>query len=131
MLEEMGRINHLIDMMGILRETIRNADRANRVFKDELDELQTETIELMHKLGLKKAGTEKMSVSLSTEDTPSADPEQWQEIWKWIDANGYNSLIPKKLNAAPWRELKLMGIDVPHVGTFTKTKVSLTKVRGG
>jgi hypothetical protein len=95
--------------------------------KDQARELENEVVEIMQDSGLKRAGTDIAQISISSQIVPTVDTEHWEELRRWIMANDYQQLVPRSLNQAAYRELANMGIEVPHVESFNKTKVSVTK----
>jgi hypothetical protein len=95
--------------------------------KDQARELENEVVEIMQDSGLKKAGTDTAQISISSQVVPTVDTEHWEELRVWIMENDYQQLFPRSINQAAYRELANMGIEVPHVESFQKVKVSVTK----
>ena len=97
--------------------------------KEEVKALELEVVDSLNELGLSKAGTNTANISISSTIVPTVDSEFWTEIRQWIMDNDYDALLPRSLNQAAYRELVQMGIEVPHVESFEKMKVSVTKAR--
>jgi hypothetical protein len=95
--------------------------------KDQARELENEVVETMQDAGLKRAGTDTAQISISSQVVPTVDTEHWEELRRWIMENDYQQLFPRSINQAAYRELVNMGIEVPHVDSFDKMKVSVVK----
>lgn len=120
-----GMINELYSLKQIIREQGRELE----ALKQQARELEENCVSIMDDAGLAKAGTGQANMSLSEEVCPSVDSDRWDEVRRWVLDNEYTQLLPRSLNASPFRELHEMGITIPHVGIFVKRKVSLTKAR--
>lgn len=117
-------LSQALEFLLMKREEYRYYSRQADAIKAEMTEAQNHCVDIMTALGLKKAGTANVTMSLSYEDVPNVDTEHWDELRLWAVENGYQAILPRSINAAPWRELKAMGIDVPFTSAFKKLKVS-------
>ena len=115
-----------ITRMKYLRDDYRRLDAESKALKDEYRLLEEEVVNLLKDDNLVTAGNSVASVSMSTEDVPTVDPEYWEELRQWLFDNGYADCLTKSLKAASVRELWAMGIELPHVSRFPKTKLSLS-----
>lgn len=97
--------------------------------KDEIKELEQEVVDRMNEAGLSRAGTTTANISISSTVVPTVDTDFWTEIRRWAMDNDYEALLPRSLNQAAYRELVQMGIEVPHVESFDKMKISVTKAK--
>lgn len=121
-------LDEKITRMHYLRNDFRRLDAETKALKDEFKRLEDEVIQELVDTGMTRAGNAVATVSLSEEDLPSVDPEQWDELQEYLMENGYTECIPRRLNSAPVRALWQMGIELPGVSRYTKRKLSLTKV---
>jgi hypothetical protein len=118
-----------IDRLYALKKEATEWNTLATELKDEAKELEREVVEAMSDIGLSKAGTATAQISISSQVVPTVDPDNWDSIRKWAVENDYQELLPRSLNQSAFRELLNMGIEVPNVESFQKTKVSVTKVR--
>lgn len=114
--------------------TLKNRASELRKALDSVDQdiryLTEECVVIMQDLGLTKAGTADATMSISYEAVPSVDTEHWDEVREWAVSNGYQQILPRSINAAPWRELRAAGVDVPFTEAYDKLKVSFRKAGG-
>lgn len=122
-------LNETLTRMKRLRDEYRHLDAEAKALKESYRDLEQQVIQHLSDAEMTKAGNDVAVVSLSEEDVPSVDPERWEDVRSYLIVNGYTDCLPKKLNAAPVRELWAMGINIPHVQPFTKKKLSLTSVK--
>ena len=118
-----------IDKLYAARKDISEWNALVSDLKEEIKTLELEVVDSLNELGLSKAGTNTANISISSTIVPTVDSEFWTEIRQWIMDNDYDALLPRSLNQAAYRELVQMGIEVPHVESFEKMKVSVTKAR--
>ena len=116
-----------IDEMYALRQEIREWNAVVREMQDQAAFLEEETTSAMADLGLSRAGTEKVTISLSSSIVPSVDPAHWNDIRAWAIENDFQELLPRSLNQTSYRELLEIGIEIPHVQPFEKQKMSVRK----
>ena len=120
-------LEDLIDEMHTTRERIRDIKRTLDPLEERMKELEEQVMHAMNEAGLKKAGSTRANVSLSTEEVPTVmDPDaNWPEIFHYLVENDYLEILQKRLNAAAWRELKAQGIEIPHIQPYERVKLSL------
>jgi len=120
-------LSQALEFLLMKREEYRYYSRQADAIKAEMVEAQDRCVDIMNEAGLTKAGTADVTMSLSYEEVPNVDVEHWDELRFWAVKNGYQAILPRSINAAPWRELKAMGVDVPFTSAFRKLKVSFKK----
>jgi hypothetical protein len=122
-----SELNDKIDQLYKLRKECTEWSSLLTDLKEQAKEIEQEVVEAMSDIGLSRAGTTSANISISSQIVPTVDTEHWEELRVWIMANDYQQLFPRSINQAAYRELVNMGIEVPHVDSFDKMKVSVVK----
>jgi hypothetical protein len=122
------KLDEKLTRMKYLRDDYRRLEAEAKILKEEYKTLELEVMTELEDKDLNRAGNEVAMVALSEENMPTVDPIYWQEVRDWLTENDYTDCLPRRLNAAPIRELWAMGIEIPHVTPYVKKKLSLTSV---
>lgn len=108
-----------------LREEKRACSRKEAEIKVRLDAVLAEIADALEDQGLKKAGSGERTISVSYEDVPNVEPEYWPDVITWAVDNQFQQLLIRRLNGGAYRELKEMGMEIPHVTPYSRRKISL------
>jgi hypothetical protein len=118
-------LGNLVTSLVDRREQIRKLEAQLKELKAAQRENELEVMDTLDALGVEGAKTEFATVSISSEEQPTVDPEHWPDVWEYLFNNGYTELLRRQINALPWRALKDLGVEIPHVTPFTQRKLNI------
>lgn len=125
--QETPTLESQIDSLYFMREQVRDLEEQVKTIKKVMSTLEKDILDTLEDQGLTKMGTNVATVSVSTNLSPTVDPEHWPDVFNYLFANGYIEVLRKQLNSGPWQELLKLGIEVPHVTPFEGKKLNLRK----
>lgn len=116
-------LGHLIRELVIQKQIHANFEKRAKEVKVKIDELETQIIHEMADRQLEKAGCDGTTVEPLRAVYPHV--EDWAVFGDFILENRYLHLLERRPTVTGYRELLLLGRDVPGVVPFTKIKLSV------
>ena len=118
-----SKLGDLIEQAHQLREVIRGDERKINALKEDFKELSSEIMVKMDAQGAKRIGGLSANVSISETDVPTV--KDWDLVYDYIKTNDSFYLLQKRMSAAAFRELLVLGHEVPGVEIFKDRKLNL------
>ena len=120
-------IGEMIDQLAQLKVIMAKLNKELKSLTEKYIDIEQEVIDNLRDLGLKSADSTTVKVTLKTEDYPNV--EDWEALYNFITENAIPYLLQRRLSVTGYRDLIEAGTEIPGVATFTKTSLSLTKLR--
>jgi len=121
------KLNDEIDKMFMLREQKKGLEAQVKEVAADIAQCEQNLLARLDEVGSTTARGTLASVVKTESLVPRI--EDWGEVSEWIMANDAIYLCHRRISSGPWKELLDMGQTVPGIVPFTKTAISLTKLR--
>jgi hypothetical protein len=119
----MPSLGSKIDELFDLREKYREADKQAKELKAQLDDLESEIIDLMDKEGTTTGATGKASVSITESIRPTV--EDWDQFYAFLHRRKAYHLLERRPSVSGCRELFETKGSIPGVTAFKKRVLNL------
>ena len=121
------KLNDEIDKMYMLREQKKGLEAQVKEVNVQIAECEQNLLARLDEVGTTTARGSLASVVKTESLVPRI--EDWGEVADWIMANDAIYLCHRRVSSGPWKELLDAGTPVPGIVPYTKTAISLTKLR--
>jgi len=121
------KLDEEIDKMFMLREQKKGLEAQVKEVGAEIAQCEQNLLTRLDEVGSTTARGTLASVVKTESLVPRI--EDWGEVSDWIMANDAIYLCHRRISSGPWKELLDAGTPVPGITPFTKTAISLTKLR--
>jgi len=121
------KLNEEIDRMFMLRERKKGQEAEVKETAAEIALCEQNLLARLDEVGTTSARGTLASVVKTESLVPRI--EDWGEVSEWIMANDAIYLCHRRISSGPWKELRDAGTNIPGITPFTKTAISLTKLR--
>ncbi len=121
------KLNDKIDEMYSLRDRKRGLEAQIKAINAEIKGCNDWLIERLSEVGTTTARGNLATATVTESIVPNI--EDWGAVSDWIMQNDGVYLVHRRVSAGPWKELMDAGITVPGIAPYTKTTISLTKLR--
>lgn len=121
------KLNDKIDEMYLLREQKRDLETQLKEVADKIAACNDALLIRLREVGTTTARGSLASATITESVVPNI--KDWGAVSDWIMANDGVYLVHRRISAGPWRELMDSGEIVPGIEPYTKTSISLIKLR--
>jgi hypothetical protein len=121
------KLNDEIDKMFKLREKKKELIAETKEIGKQIDECEQKLLARLDEVGSTTARGTLASIVKTESLLPVID--DWGEVSDWIMENDAIYLCHRRISSGPWKELRDAGTIIPGITPFTKTAISLTKLR--
>lgn len=116
----------VVDAYVSIRAQRLQADRVAAELSSQENILKEHIINHFRTAGVSALGGKVGMVKMKVVDEP--DPQDWQQIWKYIQETGAFELLHKRLGVEAVRERWAAGVAIPGVGHKEVYKLSVSSV---
>lgn len=121
------KLDETIDRMYMLRERKRELEAEIKGINEKLNDYQMQLLQRYKEVGTVTARGKLASATKTEQVVPRID--DWSLVEQYVLDNDAVYLLHRRVAAGPWKELMDAGEEVPGIEPFTKTAISLTKLR--
>ena len=121
------KIDSKIDEMYMLRERKKGLSNQIKEIDAELSACETWLLGRYKEVGTTTSRGTLASATVAEAVVPNI--VDWGAVSEWIMQNDGVYLCHRRISAGPWKELKDAGIEIPGIEPFTKTSISLRKLK--
>ncbi len=121
------KIDDKIDEMFALRETKRGLDAQSKAIGKKIDECQEWLLTRYKEVGTTTSRGQFASATVTEAVVPNI--VDWGAVSEWIMENDGVYLVHRRVSAGPWKELLDAGTKIPGIEAYTKTTISLRKLK--
>jgi len=121
------KLDEEIDRMYMLRERKKGQEAEVKETAAEIAICEQNLLARLDEVGTTSARGTLASVVKTESLVPRI--EDWGEVSEWIMENDAIYLCHRRISSGPWKELRDAGTNIPGIAPFTKTAISLTKLR--
>ena len=115
-------LNDLLLRLNKTRKEIKSIDDTRARFSREKNELEAQIINQMNDQGIEQVGNDLCTVSIRKEIVPKV--EDWDQVYDYLLRTKQFELLHKKMAATAYRELQVMGLQVPGVKPKELTRIN-------
>jgi len=115
-------LNDLLLRLNKTRKEIKSIDDTRARFSREKNELEAQIINQMNDQGIEQVGNDLCTVSIRKEIVPKV--EDWDQVYDYLLRTKQFELLHKKMTATAYRELQVMGLQVPGVKPKELTRIN-------
>jgi len=115
-------LNDLLLRLNNTRKEIKSIDDTRARFSREKNELEAQIINQMNDQGIEQVGNDLCTVSIRKEIVPKV--EDWDQVYDYLLRTKQFELLHKKMTATAYRELQVMGLQVPGVKPKELTRIN-------
>lgn len=116
-------LDSLMNQLAEVNRDYNELSRSLNQLKGQKDALERDIECAMNDVGIRSAGNDALKISLSDEIVPTVT--DWEALFQYIEREGAFYLLQKRMAAGAYREAHQMGLEIPGVEPFTKTKMSV------
>jgi len=121
------KIDDKIDEMYMLRERKKGLEAQIKEVADDILKCQEWLLTRYKEVGTTTSRGKLASATVSESIVPNIT--DWGAISDWIIENDGVYLVHRRISAGPWKELLDAGTEVPGIEPYTKTTISLRKLK--
>ncbi len=120
-------LQDVITRMLDLRAQRAELNKQDKKLKGDYDDLSSQALNLLEDMGVDSASLRNVAnVSVSRKNLPCV--KDWDELYRFINDNGYYHLLQKRVSTAAFEELRENMGEVPGTEVFEDIKLNLKQL---